>query len=288
MSYTKIKNLYADQTVLQFKRVYAMEKVHGTLAHISWKNGELKFFAGGSSYDLFIKLFDQESLKAKFTEMGHEDVTVYGEAYGGKIQGMSHTYGKDLCFVAFEVKIDEYWLSVYNAFDVACELGLEFVDYVECDATVEALDAERDKSSAVAISRGMGADKKREGIVIRPSLECKKSNGERVIAKHKCAEFCETKTPRKVGENTVILDNAEAVAFEWVTDMRLSHVLDKLGNPNDMSVTPMVIKAMVEDVLCEGAGEVEDTKAVRKALGKATVKLWKKHVYTVPIDETTS
>ena len=35
---------------------------------------------------------------------------------------------------------------------------------------------------------------------------------------------------------------------------------------------------MTEDVLREGAGEIEDSKAVRRMIGAATVKLFKKHL----------
>src|SRR5437588_791465 len=105
LGYLHISNLYADQSVLLFKRVYALEKVHGTSAHISW-NGNVKFFAGGSPHDRFVAFFDQEKLRNKFLELvGSDEAVIYGEAYGGKVQGMSATYGKEIKFVAFDVKI---------------------------------------------------------------------------------------------------------------------------------------------------------------------------------------
>ncbi len=50
-------------------------------------------------------MWDTEDLKKKFLETGLEEVTIYGEGFGGKMQGMSDTYGKELRFVAFDVKI---------------------------------------------------------------------------------------------------------------------------------------------------------------------------------------
>src|ERR1044072_2093204 len=99
MGYQHIKNLYADQRILEFKRCFALEKIHGTSARVSWKplenttpdqiwNG-IKFFSGGERYEKFLGLFDQSALAQKFNEkFGDQiEVTVYGEAYGGSQQG---------------------------------------------------------------------------------------------------------------------------------------------------------------------------------------------------------
>ena len=80
--------------------------------------------------------------------------TVFGEGYGGKEQGMRDTYGPDLKFIAFDVKIGNRWLSVTDAEDVVKKLGLEFVFYKKVSTyfTEEngvrkyvELDAERDR-----------------------------------------------------------------------------------------------------------------------------------------------
>jgi hypothetical protein len=113
MGYLHIDNLYKDQTILMFKECYALEKIHGTSAHISWnvKDKKVKFFSGGESYERFVSLFDIEFLQKTFAEnFIDSNVTIYGEAYGGKQQGMSNTYGKELKFIGFEVQVGEYWL----------------------------------------------------------------------------------------------------------------------------------------------------------------------------------
>ncbi len=123
---------------------------------------------------------------------------MHGEAYGGKQQGMSETYGKELKFIVFDVKIGETWLDVINAEDVTKKKGLEFVDYVQIKTDLELIDAERDKPSTQAKRNGVVEDKLREGVVLRPLTECTKSNGKRIIVKHKRDEFKETKTKREV------------------------------------------------------------------------------------------
>jgi hypothetical protein len=273
VAYLSIPNLYKNPDLLN---CYALEKVHGTSAHISWKANELKFFSGGESYSNFVALFDSDFLLSKFADLflSTDDVTVFGEAFGGKQQGMSEVYGKRLRFVAFDVKVNDTWLNVPSAATVVESLGLTFVPYEMGPLTLEWLDEQRDKPSLVAVV----PDAIREGVVIRPIYEAKTNNGERVIVKHKRDEFRETKTPRIVDHNRmVVLTAAKEVADEWVTPMRLQHVLQKTPFET-ASDTGKVIRAMIEDVKRESDGEVVWSKDVEKAIGKATACLLHKPV----------
>ena len=47
MGYLHIPNLYKAQEILMFKRCYALEKIHGTSAHIAWDGNHIRFFSGG-------------------------------------------------------------------------------------------------------------------------------------------------------------------------------------------------------------------------------------------------
>lgn len=279
MGYLSIDNLYKNIDIMQFKECYAMEKIHGTSAHVRFKDGEVAFFAGGEKHEKFVALFDKEFLTKKFTEIFDCDVVVYGEAYGGKQQGMSATYGKELKFVVFDVKVGGIWLDVPNANDVANKLRLDFVHYKKIPTTIEAIDAERDAPSIQASLNILEHDKLREGIVLRPLVELIKSNGKRVISKHKRDEFKETKTKREVDPEKIrVLEEAKEIANEWVTPMRLEHVRDKLGNPDDISETGSVIKAMIEDVFREASGEIVESRTAQQAIGKACAILYKKRI----------
>lgn len=295
MGYMHIDNLYKNTDILQFKKVYALEKIHGTSAHIKWlvtredaadgihggsTHWGLTFFSGGEKHDNFVKLFNELELRAKFHELGLDSVTIYGEAYGGKQQGMKDTYGPNLRFVAFDVLIGENWLSVPQAESLCKNLGIEFVDYALVDATVEELNLQRDRESIQAVRNGMGPGKLREGVVVRPPFEVKTNNGKRLIAKHKRDEFRETKTPRPVDpEKLKILEDAKEIASEWVTEMRLSHVMDKLTPPaTEPQDTPRVIKAMLEDISREGCGEIGWTPEATKTIGNTTAVMFKKRI----------
>ena len=92
MGYLHIDNLYKTQDILLFKECYAMEKIHGTSAHLSWNKQKLGFFSGGSTYETFINLFDKPNLE-KLLLKDNQDakITIYGEAYAGKVQAMRET-----------------------------------------------------------------------------------------------------------------------------------------------------------------------------------------------------
>jgi hypothetical protein len=279
MGYLKIKNLYADKTVLSFKEVYAMEKIHGTSAHLAWDGKEVTYFPGGEPMDRFMKIWDTDAVTAAFKEYDQPNVIVYGEAYGGKCQGMSETYGKDLKFVAFDVKLGGKWLEVPAAQNVCKQLGLEFVSYSRVPATLAELDKERDKASDQSSRNGIDPPGAREGIVIRPLIECYTWEG-RVIAKHKGDAFRETETVRRAERNGAkdrVLLKANEAAREYVTEMRLKHILGKRQPPHLIEHTGEIAKAMVQDVL-EEADDVNDTKAFRKAVSGRTCKIYKEFI----------
>jgi hypothetical protein len=282
MGYLHIDNLYKDQTILLFKECYALEKIHGTSAHISWNPKEklIKFFSGGESYDRFVSIFDYESLVKKFSEIFVDSpVIIYGEAYGGRQQGMSNTYGKELKFIGFDVMVGEMWLNVPNADNVCQKMGIEFVDYVRVPTDLEFLNKERDKESVQAIRNGCGEGKIREGVILKPLNEFTLNNGKRVVAKHKRDEFKETKTQREISpERIKILEDAKAIADEWVTEMRLSHILDKLPKGINMESTKIVINAMIEDVYREADGEIIKSKEVEKTIGNTTAAMFRKRL----------
>ena len=277
MGYMKIPNLYKAQDILLFRECYALEKIHGTSANVRWKDGGLRFYVDGAKHESFVALFDADELAAAFAALGHDDVTVYGEAYGGKVMKMRDTYGDDLQFIAFEVRIGDLWLGVTDMHGVATSLGLEVVPWREIPATVDAINAERDRPSEVAARRGCGEDRPREGVVLRPPVELTKNNGERVIAKHKSDAFRETHSRRKVSKDKLqVLTEARAIAEEWVTPMRLAHVLDSIG-ATDAGVerTGEVIKAMIADVEAEAGEEAAMDRNARKAVGHRAARLFK-------------
>ena len=281
----QIDNLYKTlaQDILLFRECYALEKIHGTSAHIKFTPGQcVRFFSGGVSHDAFCKLFNETELKRLYTEAElpiDVEVVLYGEAYGGSCQKMSNVYGKDLRFVMFDVQIGSTWLNVPDAEDVATKLGLEFVHYVKIPTELDLINAERDAPSVQAKHNGVGDNIWREGVVLRPIVEFNDKRDNRVICKHKRDKYRETETKREVSpEQLQVLSNAKEIANEWVTQMRLQHVLDKLDGSHDMSIMPKLIPAMIEDIKREGEGEIVWDKTVSIAITKVTAQLMKQYL----------
>ena len=195
---------------------------------------------------------------------------------------MSNTYGKELKFIAFEVSIDDNWLNVPNAHDVATKLGFEFVDYLKGPATLEFANEQRDRPSVQAVRNGITEPRIREGVVIRPLIELTKTNGERIMAKHKGESFCETKTPREVDpEKLKVLEDAREVAEEWVTARRLEHVMDKLspdGKELTITDTRQIIGAMIQDIRAESTGEIIWSPEVAKSIGRLSAAFFKRAI----------
>lgn len=284
MGYRHILNLYADPAFVgSTKEVYALEKLHGTSAHVRWNEGSVSFFAGGEKHENFVKLFDADDLKLRFEVLGYASCVVYGEAYGGKQQGMRNTYGDNLKFAAFDVLADGTWLETPDACLVACALKLEFVNFERGPNKLEWLDAQRDKPSTQAKRNGIQEDKHSEGVVIRPVPTQLNHHGYPIIYKHKRAEFRETKTPREVDpEKVKVLETARAVADEYVTEERLRHVLAheqaRLGREPEVTDTGDVIREMIDDIKRESLPSENITwnQETHRAIGVKTAQIFKK------------
>lgn len=290
MGYLHIDNLYKDSRILQFDECWALEKIHGTSAHIKYtKKDGLSFYSGGETHSKFVELFDTEELKLKMASFDQDEIIVYGEAYGGKQQGMKDTYGPELKFVAFDVKMAGNWLDVPNADTLVTRfLKLEFVDYKRINADLSSIDGERDRCSTQAIRNGVGDGKEREGVVLRPIGEVYDNRGNRIITKHKNASFMETKTPRVVNpDKMIVLAQAQLIADEWVTEERLKHVLDRAqalkneaGDTSDMTIedTGQIVGLMIEDVTREAKGEIVESRSALKMVGARTAKLYHRYL----------
>jgi len=288
MGYASINNAYKDPRILMFKECWAMEKVHGTSCHIRWDGTQMHLFSGGCAGESFAKCFDKPALTAKLLEIfGDKPACVYGEGYGGKEQGMRDTYGATLCFIVFDVQIGEHWLDLLGAVDVATKLGLEFVPYERIPATVEAMNAARDKPSEVAVRRGCGGNTDKygfcppisEGVVLRPIYRIYGENGERICCKHKREEFKERGNVPKLSvdpEKLEILTEAQAIAEEWVTENRILNAKTHFKEGEwQMENFSNLLQYIVDDVYREAKGEIVEGKTTRKEVGRLAAKLLK-------------
>lgn len=289
MGYYKIKNLYRDDNIQLFKKVYALEKIHGTSANISYYDDALHFYQGGVTYELFTSLFDKEKLLEDFRKLGVPELTIYGEAYGGSVHQMKATYGDKLKFVVFDSAYGKYGIgdghrSFYDVGftkGLADGLGLEFVYHEIISTDLDSINAARARCSEQAKRNGCGDDKISEGVVLRPIKEMRLWNGDRIIAKHKNELFSE-----RLSKRDTVLDpdlakikyEAQAAADEFVTEMRLTHILSSAAYELKLENIPKVLDDMQKDIEAECDGEYVKSSQLWKCVRTNTAKMFKKRL----------
>ncbi len=283
MGYISIIHLYKCKeffTLFKDQQICAMEKIHGTSTHILLKHGDIKYHSGGETQKSFSGLFDKEfifaELNAIMKEYAWSNIKVHGEAYGHKQQKMSATYGPKLKFIVFDIRVNtdtpgDHFLDVADAEKITHRLRLEFVPYEIGPNIPSWLEAQATKESAQAVRNGMGEGKLREGIVIRPLIEGKMSDGERAIFKHKNNTFWETKNPRSLEDQITTFSSSDDIVTEWVTDMRAQHVIDKILHNKEIKKIEktditLFVDNMLIDIKKESGGEIVWSDAVEKAI----------------------
>ena len=287
MGYMHIQPLYKCPKFHQlFKEIFVMEKIHGTSTWIQFKSDmhTIQFHSGGEKGAHFEALFDRKKITEKFEEICSQKnwttVRIHGEAYGGKQQKMSATYGPHLKFIVFEVCVDVTFLDVPDVEKIATDFGLEFVHYDRCENSPELIEHYSNLESVQAVRNGMGHGKPREGVVIRPIKESIMPDGKRAIFKHKNAEFWEIKTRRPLGEKLLVSSKTDEIVEDWVTPNRFEHVKDRvLQQKEDKSFVKTDIKLflelMVEDVQRESEGEVVWSEDLVKKIRQKTAFMFK-------------
>jgi ATP-dependent RNA circularization protein (DNA/RNA ligase family) len=175
------------------------EKVDGTNIRVMWDGANVTF--GGKTdnaqmpvfllyklQELFEGTAKKQLFKEKFnspqSEPGSEQVCLYGEGYGAKIQKGGANYIKDgVDFVLFDVKIGDWWLQRKDVEDIANHFGIRVVPILGTGTIDEAIAQVR-----MGFPSQWG-DFTAEGLVLRPATELKTRRGDRIITKIKHIDF---------------------------------------------------------------------------------------------------
>jgi len=184
------------------------EKIDGTnirctLYHYLDKNNAIDFqleFKGKTDKaelptHLFVKL--QETIKKdKLVEIFNpeetmDDICLYGEGYGYKIQNGCKYFGgeKEVGFILFDVKIGKTWLKREDVEKIADQLGIKVVPIIGVGTIQEALECVQYANYHNFKSKF--GDFIPEGLVIRPKIELRDRRGHRIITKIKYKDFKE-------------------------------------------------------------------------------------------------
>lgn len=127
-------------------------------------------------------LVNAEKMAEVFTDA---PAVVYGEAYGGNIQSAGRYYKLDgsYGFSIFDIRIGEWWLKWENIQEIAMKLELPLVPNFGSGSLALAIQFVYEGfQSALGIIAA-------EGLVVRPAVDLRMRNGQRVIGKIKTTDF---------------------------------------------------------------------------------------------------
>lgn len=167
------------------------EKIDGTNIRIMWDGENVRF--GGKTDNAQIPAILIEALQDTFTnEMMKEcfsdadNVCLYGEGYGKKIQKGGNYLPDRADFILFDVKIGEWWLTREADEDIAKKLNIEVVPIIGIWKLEQAIEYVKSGfKSTIADNKDYIA----EGLVMKPETELFNRKGERIITKIKHKDF---------------------------------------------------------------------------------------------------
>ncbi len=167
------------------------EKIDGTNIRVMWDGESVRF--GGKTDTAQIPAILFETLQDTFTNEMMKDcfpdadnVCLYGEGYGKKIQKGGNYLPDRADFILFDVKIGNWWLTREANEDIAKKLNIGVVPIIGIWKLEQAIDYVKNGfKSTIAHNKDYIA----EGLVMKPETELFNRRGERVITKIKHKDF---------------------------------------------------------------------------------------------------
>lgn len=166
------------------------EKIDGINTQIDWDMETVRF--GGKTNNaqipssLYYKLqemFTIEKFKCLYPNVS---MCLYGEGYGVNIRHGGKYISDDVDFILFDVLIDGWWLKREDIEDIANKLEIDFVPIVGVGTLMDAVTVIKSRRL-----KSEWGDFLVEGMVLKPKVELKTRNGNRVITKIKHKDYKE-------------------------------------------------------------------------------------------------
>jgi hypothetical protein len=119
----------------------------------------------------------------------YDQVTLYGEGYGAKIQKGGGNYIPDgVDFVLFDVHIGDWWLKQEDVVDIARKLDIDTVPIIGIGNLIRLVEFVRGGFPS-DLANESNRDFLAEGIVARPTVPLFTRSGHRIITKLKHKDF---------------------------------------------------------------------------------------------------
>lgn len=169
------------------------EKIDGTNIRIYWDGHKVEF--GGRTdnaeiprplLDSLNKIFGTTETEELFEQIFDEkNIILFGEGYGGRIQGVGNEYRPDESFILFDVLIGENYQTREWVEKTAQMFGIKAVPVLFTGPLQAGIDYVCGHPKSVVAMK----DTYMEGVVARPKVELKDRCGRRVIVKIKWKDF---------------------------------------------------------------------------------------------------
>lgn len=167
------------------------EKVDGTNIRIHWDGHKVNFAGRTDKAEIpkhlrerLEELFGGDANEQIFEQyFGENEVILFGEGYGYKIQTNGYIDGVD--FILFDVLIGDNYQARENVEMIANYFGLSVVPIVMEGTLQEGIDWVLNNRKSIIAKNGADI----EGLVARPIQELKTRSGARVIVKIKYKDF---------------------------------------------------------------------------------------------------
>lgn len=186
---------FRNETVEFLKDVEWMftEKVDGTNIRICWNGHKVEFRGRTDNAEIpkpllnaLNEIFGTSETEELFEQtFGEKNVILFGEGYGGKIQGVGGGYSPNETFILFDVLIDENYQTREWVEKTAQMFGVKVVPVLFTGPLQTGIDYVCGHPKSVIAAE----DIYMEGIVARPKVELKDRCGNRVIVKIKWNDF---------------------------------------------------------------------------------------------------
>lgn len=165
------------------------EKVDGTNIRVHWDGHRVTFGGRTDAAQIPAHLYNELSLMFDGTaneqvfeqKFGEQEVTLYGEGFGRKIQKSGELYREKPSFALFDVSIAGNWQPRESVEDIAKAFDIDIVPVVFRGTLDEAIAFAKAGFNSVIAEK----EKQAEGMVGTPSCMVLTRTGKRVIVKLK-------------------------------------------------------------------------------------------------------
>lgn len=147
-------------------------------------------------------LLDEDKLVKYFSKDGElpkEDIEIFGEGYGMKIQKGGNYIKDGVDFIVFDIRIGNWWLKQEDVDKIASDLGLKRVPYIGEMTIAEAEEyVKKGFKSKIAENKDYDA----EGLVGHAPMDLRKRNGDRILVKIKTCDYRDLERKEKEINNS--------------------------------------------------------------------------------------